>query len=389
MENVRRILEQYCNSAIQFFRSYSGLYTVVFFAMAFLLIGQVNPHPKMTFGGIPFNTIFCVGGFLFCIFNSDCRRWGVRFLKMTWPLHIAIPFLIVSMDPAYGLFKYGNLLVISLLSSCLLASQIERYGRKPVMKCCMHFLLAQALLALLYKGIFGFWSQLVLYVYNGPIVFGWLMAVGGILCVLVAGRSKIPLLFLFTFCVWWSFSKGPIIGYVGILSLLGILLRKPVVIVAIVQIALLMLSGDIFCKNGVSQDASRISVNSLVNCSQEPDGAVARSVSIRRQIYTQSYELLKKHPGGIGLGSWPFYLHFEGVKYPHNLFLEAMCEMGVIGGLIFLIPFLYFIFSWRISPEIFYPALFFLFALQLSGDLADARYLLVFSLMARIPTKTG
>ncbi|MCX7979106.1 MAG: O-antigen ligase family protein, partial [Bdellovibrionaceae bacterium] len=90
---------------------------------------------------------------------------------------------------------------------------------------------------------------------------------------------------------------------------------------------------------------------------------------------------------GLGLGRWGEYVDFLDMGYPHNLFLEAFSEMGFFLGLLFLAPMLLFLISPNGPLKVF--ALYFFLHQQVSGDMLDARFLLVFSVVSFILGKNA
>ena len=80
---------------------------------------------------------------------------------------------------------------------------------------------------------------------------------------------------------------------------------------------------------------------------------------------------------GVGSGNWGNVL-YSPFTYPHNIFLEVYSELGIFLGTFLLIPCCIFIFFYK--SDYFVLPLFFLISHQFSGDVADARWLLLFAL---------
>lgn len=82
---------------------------------------------------------------------------------------------------------------------------------------------------------------------------------------------------------------------------------------------------------------------------------------------------------GIGFGCYPLYTHKD---YPHNFFLEVICELGFIGLIIFISLTLlfvllsprknYLLFTTRNGFYLFLLAIIFFLRSQISGDVADS-----------------
>ena len=65
---------------------------------------------------------------------------------------------------------------------------------------------------------------------------------------------------------------------------------------------------------------------------------------------------------------------------PHNLFLELWSEGGIILGSFAAMPFLAFLFAPK--QKLWFVAFCLFLAQLVSGDISDARFLMVFSLLA-------
>lgn len=100
---------------------------------------------------------------------------------------------------------------------------------------------------------------------------------------------------------------------------------------------------------------------------------------------------------GYGLGSWPLYMGYSDEQiYPHNIILELLFELGLIGSALFVCLVGYAIYStvqgWRQYEQTEYLALAALFVYMfvnalISGDFNENRYLFtILGLMVYSPT---
>ena len=123
------------------------------------------------------------------------------------------------------------------------------------------------------------------------------------------------------------------------------------------------------------------------------EGGLAQSTEGRSILIQSSFEQIFKHPMGVGFGNWQDFSHLRSyfltkdLFYPHNVFLEIFCELGVLVGIIFVIYVLIiFFYSFTLFIRnkndlfqvLFYIFAFLMFNSMISGDFSDARMLFVF-----------
>ncbi|MBE6245722.1 MAG: O-antigen ligase family protein [Bacteroidales bacterium] len=109
------------------------------------------------------------------------------------------------------------------------------------------------------------------------------------------------------------------------------------------------------------------------------EGEEETSVRLHRDISTPLNVMTINPWLGVGFGNYPDYANND---YPHNLILEILCEMGVIGLVVFATIIFFFIFfnhnkkflryTTAHGSYFFLTFLVFLFRSLISGDLADS-----------------
>ena len=115
------------------------------------------------------------------------------------------------------------------------------------------------------------------------------------------------------------------------------------------------------------------------------DFSSARSAvfNFRTVLWSETISLILQHPLGVGLGSWSDYVKtIRDNPYAHNLFLELWSEGGIILGTIACLPLLAFL-AVKKSP-FWFVAFALLIAQMFSGNLADARQMYAFALIASL-----
>lgn len=200
-------------------------------------------------------------------------------------------------------------------------------------------------LTLGYKYLFGFWDREVRFLLNGPIVFGWLMAISSLLCLDVqregARNVYIALAVVFLIALIWTGSKGPIIGYaIGVTYLItsgGRYYRLPFVVAAFWLIGYVALVNDLLPDRFLVFE--RIISGTLL-------ASDFGSVGVRQLMWMESFEMFWQYPlFGLGLGNWASNSILssqlgEGIVYPHNVVAEILSEHGLVGFVLFAVLFL-------------------------------------------------
>ncbi|QOQ69295.1 O-antigen ligase family protein [Photobacterium damselae] len=261
--------------------------------------------------------------------------------------------------------------------------------RKLNFKYLAYFLIFFLFIALLFKLKNGLFNRDVKFIMLGPIVFGRLMGIGLLLSIFsIDSKYKNIIALSFLFGVLLSFSKGPILS-LSLVFLLYLFLNKKIksLLFLSVFIFLIYLNINSVINYFISFDIPSLSrilnvIYVLVNGGDVTNGSNYGSIGSRSDMYKATINLIQLHPLGVGVGLWSNYISIEGLKYPHNLFLEVFSELGVFLGVLFLIPFLLFLLVRKNNQMLFLICMFLLFNQMVSGSIADARYLLFFSVVS-------
>jgi O-antigen ligase len=149
------------------------------------------------------------------------------------------------------------------------------------------------------------------------------------------------------------------------------------IFITIILILFFLILSGLIDLSGSSLQRLQMGLQAVVGLNDSVQNA--GSINYRQEMFSKTIDIIQnKYFTGIGAGLWGEYLNYD-VTYPHNLFLEAFSELGVFFGALFLVPYLFFTFN---TKNYFYMfPLFFLCSQQMSGDIADARWLLMFSLV--------
>jgi O-antigen ligase len=126
-------------------------------------------------------------------------------------------------------------------------------------------------------------------------------------------------------------SRGPIAALVlaAVVTGAAVMLREPRRLLPVMLIAVAGLAAFPFIS---LPETSR---ERLVGLTEHPVEVLEEDV--RAPLYATAVELIREHPArGIGTGGFAIYsgvLPGDGEKYPHNVFLEAGAELGLVPAL--------------------------------------------------------
>lgn len=354
-------------------------------AFALLLIGTIysDPSGRLIVGGIPIQIVFVV----IAVPLAFLSRGSVlsRVMLITTLLFAAIPSVMLSTNTPYAIYKVLNLIVVYFLSTAIFVDVLLKAGPARLSHIFVGLFITLFVCALAWKLRFGLFSRDVMFFMNGPIVFARLMGIGAVLAWLcVSGKKRYILVGCFLVAMVWTESKGPLVAIFGTV-LAGFLLppftvkRLGVVAVSLILAALLATTVIVFERTLSEMPIlKRYFVTADIHNAQS-----AGSIGTRLDRLHISWEMFQREPVfGVGMGDWGIESGYGPAAYPHNLFLEIFTEMGLLLGLVFLIPYIFLSDPRnRVSP-FFYVLIFMWFASMVSGDLLDSRYILVFGTLA-------
>ena len=348
------------------------------------LIGNVWWDDRLIVSGIPLN-IFIFAVLALGIFALRLNHHIVRsaFLLQI-PVFLLALMLPWSADLNYGAYKLLNLLAASVLSTLYFLFVIQESGLAGFLRQLILGLFGLLIVALIYKWNYGLFDREVLFFMNGPIVFARLMGIASIAALLaLRSRWRFILAIVFVLAAAWTESKGPLLALV--LSLGLAIAFSPN------SSERWALAGTLTFVGATLFFAVRHWISGRLLALVElwtvfRGDAASASIDTRLRSIERTLKLIADHPFGIGWGSWAHGVPNNfGFYYPHNILLELVSEAGLFLGLIALLPFMWFMFS-RVRA-LKYIALFLFLSQMVSGDLLDARYLLIFSVLSVVAPK--
>ena len=213
---------------------------------------------------------------------------------------------------------------------------------------------------------------------NGPNVFGWMMALGGIFSIHLYNCEKrkfyLLSLGLFLIAIIWTGSKGAMIGILsGIFSYLlfyGLVLKFILGIFIFLSIVLIAYFNELVPQSYL--------VFFRLILGTEGDLEFG-SIGIRQLMYSDGINIFTENPFfGVGIGNWDsfssLFLYYGEKAYPHNILVEVLSEYGLFGFLIFFIA---YILIFKNTSKIGHIIMsMFLITLMFSGDMAYWRFIM-------------
>ncbi len=280
--------------------------------------------------------------------------------------------------------KLWGLTFASFFAAIYLTSLLNRGGENAVLKSITSMLVIVLGATIAYKLATGFWERGgdSRFLFNGPIVFGWLMGLGTAYSLIryIKGKSSLAaaLTTIFFASLLWSQSKGPILALCIAIVTMAFVYRSESTgsslrLFSIIFVA--ALASVFLLQDQIS--SSRISALSsiLTTGADESDG----SIGIRYAMYSQTVDVSLSNPI-FGIGPGNFSTIFPILIYPHNVHYEVLLELGLI---VFVGYCTFGLIAYRkASPLIRVSLAYFATCLMFSGDASYLRYLLPLALVA-------
>ncbi|MEC9375140.1 MAG: O-antigen ligase family protein [Pseudomonadota bacterium] len=353
-----------------------------------LLLGSWVPDARLNISGLPLDLILMAASALLATTGTIRISTFKSIAILQIPLVLTGITLFWSLTPEIGLDKLTTLLISGNLGFILFNTVIEKHGVDQLGKLIIFYLSLLLIVAIPYKLVNGFFDRSVNFFINGPIIFARLMAIAAVLSIFfLRNRARIFSVIIFFLAVVWTESKGPILALTLTLISVAILAtnsrtRKRFCL-GFVLITLSVIWGFYYFDLG-ARDLGRVGIFYSVatgDLSAIEAYSSGGSLGGRIEMWSKTINLIPERPFGIGLGAWDRAIDTRlPTPYAHNIFLELWSETGVILGSFASIPFLVFLFS---PKKMFWFVAFCLFLAQMiSGDIGDARFLMVFGFLA-------
>lgn len=300
-------------------------------------------------------------------------------------LFFSVPLLFSSYfarNVDYSLSKIDSAILGTSLSFLLAAATIRRYGFLEFLREFLLVGLVILFFTVIYKILFGFSDRSVRFFLNGPIVFGWLMGLMGVVALSLWQKTKLRryLLFvaIFFVAVVWTQSKGPLLAFlvVGVFVFL-IQMRVRQRLWTIAFLGLLVLGASQLNLSEIFAETRFAAIERILkNSTSDADFG---SVDVRARMYDDALGLADRYPvTGVGVGNWQALTNSDYL-YPHNQHLEILAELGVFYFFAYAVLVLY---AFAVGGGVIRSIIVFLMvAASFSGDLSYTRYIFLFSLL--------
>ncbi|MDP9881376.1 O-antigen ligase [Variovorax boronicumulans] len=288
----------------------------------------------------------------------------------------------------FSLEKIDGAIVCSAVIALLLDRAYSRFGERAFHEAFIAWAFCLLLLTLGYKAQFGLFDRDVRYFLNGPIVYGWLMGVCGVISFHLWSETR-RRIFLIAFVLFfialiWTESKGSVFGFAVGMAFYLLMNFKKSLVLSLGTVGCFLIFNFFFADQILELlDGTRFSAIGRIysgELSEADDG----SVGTRVVLVEKAFQDFKENPlSGIGLGQFSLGEY----RYPHNQHLEIFAEMGVFVGLLHVF-FVLFSF-WRAT--LLNRAIILIFAVgaSFSGDISYLRFLYSFCLIGIVSGGSG
>lgn len=300
----------------------------------------------------------------------------MAFLALFLVAYLASAFR--SENPQYLLEKIEGGFLTTLFMIPIISYFIDWYGVTRFCERFLQFGMLILVLTIIYKLQFGFWDRSVRFFINGPIVFGWIMGMLSIVSGYLAIQGIKPtrhqiFMAIFLFAVFWTLSRGPLLALLPVLLLMHLrsiekrAARKSIAIFAAGAVGVfLYVPSEFFGR--IFYFLERLTTIGV---------EAELSDNLRVLMWREAITLWEGNfLFGIGPANYALVTSYSPAKYPHNLTLELLAEIGLLGAMIPLAFLVYLALTTTSAGR--YMLLFLVGCTMMSGDLSYFRFFLFF-----------
>tara|TARA_Y100001968_G_C19395996_1_gene738345 strand:- start:41 stop:1180 length:1140 start_codon:yes stop_codon:yes gene_type:complete len=363
-----------------------------------LAIGSFYDH-RLEFQGINISIILsCLYSILvFYIFYSvDSFKLDflniIQYIFFFFAIFFGITLWVFYGVNDYGVMKLLDFILITVPISILI---IQIFNRLDI-KILLNILFGISLI-LLFVSLFNIGSLISSrtgVMGGGPIVLSRWLGLGALFVFFYNPLKKyrIFLFPIFIIVALLTGSRGPFYAIVLVMTFHLYLNFRRLFWRSVFTLSVII---SLFFVSGIHERFFEIKTVSRVFMNVQTGGN-NQSTEGRKVLIETSLDQIIEYPLGVGLGNWQKFAdkksflvsHKPPLNYPHNIFLEIFCELGVFVGLLFFVYvitlFLKSLFyhiknqNNKLLQLLFYIFAYLLFNAMISGDLSDSRLLFIF-----------
>ncbi|CAM4076484.1 O-antigen ligase family protein [Kerstersia similis] len=328
--------------------------------------------------GFVFVNVVGMGFIYFRDFKKE--RVQVVFLFFFISFLVSALGLLATNDLVVSFEKINGAVFCSVVISVFWVVGVRRYGEHGFLRSFLFVMFAFFVLTVLYKMQMGFGSRSVRFFINGPIVYGWLMALGFVLafhCWSVESKiSYLILALVFLFGVFWTESKGALAALAFSLCVYFFsYFRKNIKYFLFLGFSLLAIFFVFGEQISAALDGSRLQAVSRIFSGDLGESDYG-SIGVRSELINAAVASFLDSPMlGIGMGNFSYQQFF----YPHNQHLELFAEFGFFVGVLHVLFIVYAI----CRSNSLYRVLIILFSISasFSGDASYLRFVYAFCMI--------
>lgn len=363
-----------------------------------LAIGSFYDH-RLEFQGINISIILSfLYSILVCYIFYSVNRFELDFLKIIQYIFFFLAiFFGIALWVFYGVNDYGIMKLLDfILITVPISILISQIFRREDVKILLNILFGISLILLLVSlfNIGALISSRTGVMGGGPIVLSRWLGLGALFVFFYEPLKKYRFFLfpIFIIVALLTGSRGPFYAIVLVMAFYLYLNFRRLFWRSVFTVSVII---SLFFISGIHERFFEIKTVSRVFMNVQTDG-YNQSTEGRQILIETSLNQIIENPLGVGLGNWQQFAdkksflvsHKPPLNYPHNIFLEIFCELGIVVGLLFIVYIIiislkslfYHIKNQnnKLLQLLFYIFAYLLFNAMISGDLSDSRLLFVF-----------
>lgn len=340
-----------------------------------------------TLTGVKSESLFVVLAVLFTFIMSVIFFWNKfkikdLFFVLAFLMPVFYVYLVLgirSNDGEIFAQRIESAFITTIWLTFLLVTIIKTTSEEKFYELYIKVAIFIVVLTFFWKLYYGFWDRDARFFINGPIVFGWISGLSIIIIVIGLQNFQkniyyIVAIVLMLASMIWSASKGPMIGLLVVYLMYALKKHSWRALVSQIFISiffagmLLIIPADLFTNESISRLLESFDGNSTLY-------SVNGSIGIRIVAWESAWHLFSENIlFGVGPTNWRNHSEVGFLDYPHNIMLELLSEVGLIGFSFFLTTIIIIYLNTSATGK--YIMIYIFLCMCFSGDVSYLRFLI-------------